>query len=87
MVGAVIDTCIKIVLQYHNILHGFCTGRRTGTTIMELKHAQYLAIMDQDPLFLIFNYLRKYYNNPNHVRMLQTLAGYSVGPKLWGLLA
>ena len=59
VVEAVIDTCIKTVVQFHDVLHRFCAERGTGTIIMELKLAQELVSVDQDPLFLVFLDLRK----------------------------
>ena len=38
----------------HNVLHGFRARRGRGTDIMELKLAQNLAIIDQDPILLVF---------------------------------
>ena len=32
-----IDTQIKSVVQFHDVLHGFFAGRVTKTDIMELK--------------------------------------------------
>ena len=43
VVEAVIDTQIKSVIQFHDVLHGFCAVRRTGTDIMELKSYQELV--------------------------------------------
>ena len=37
---AVIDNWIKSVVQLHNFLHRFCTGRGTGNAIMDLKIVQ-----------------------------------------------
>ena len=34
------DTCIKAVVMFHDILHGFIACRGTGKAIMELKMAQ-----------------------------------------------
>ena len=59
VVGEVIDNHIKSVVQFYNVLHGFYAGRGTGTAIMELKLAQQLASVDQDPLFLVFIELQK----------------------------
>ena len=54
-----IDTHIKKVVQLHYVLHGFHAGRGAGTTIMELKLAQELASVNQDPLLLVFLDLNK----------------------------
>lgn len=53
---------------------------------MEINISQELESVDQDPLFLVFLDLRKIYENMDHGRLLQTLAGYGAGPKLRGLL-
>ena len=39
----VIDTQTKSVFQFHNVIHEFCAGGGSGTTIIELKLAQELA--------------------------------------------
>ena len=59
---ALINNRICASLQLHDILHNFRTGRGMGMAIMELKLAQELAIIDQDPLFLVFLELRKSYD-------------------------
>ena len=46
VVEAVIDTRIKTVILFYNVLHGFSAGRDTGTTTMELKLAQELEIVN-----------------------------------------
>ena len=58
-VEAMIDTCIKKVVQFQDVLHIFCAGRGTGTAIMELKIAHDFASVDQDPLFLVLLDQRK----------------------------
>ena len=58
-----------------------------GNSIMEIKIAQELSSVDQDPLLLLFLQLRKAYTNLEQGKLLQTLKGYGVGPKLRGLLA
>ena len=59
VVEAVIDTHIKSVVQFHNVLHRFHAGRGTGTAIMELKLTQDMESVDQDTLLLVFQDLRK----------------------------
>ena len=56
--GELIETRLHTSLQLHDVLHSFRDGRGTGTAIMELKLDQELASIDQDPLFLVFLYLR-----------------------------
>ena len=83
---AAIDTLIKSVVQFHDALHGFCTERGTRTIIMELRLAQELESVDQDPLFLVFLDLRKAYEKIYRGRLTNTLEGYGAGLKLQGLL-
>ena len=78
----VIDNRINLVVQFHDVLHGFCAGRGTGTTIMELKLAQYLSNVEQDPLFLVFLELMKAHDNLDRGRLLQTLEVYGETPNL-----
>ena len=59
VVEALIDTCLHAILQMHDVLHGFRAGRGSGTTIMELKLAQELSRIYQNPLFLVFLDIRK----------------------------
>ena len=50
---AIIDTHINMAVMFHDVRHGFCACRGTGAAIIELKMAQELASIDQDPLFLV----------------------------------
>ena len=84
--GVVIDTRIKKAVTFHDVLHGFHIGRGMGTSIMELKLAQDLASVDQDPIFLVFLDLRKSYDNLYHGYLLQTLDGYGVGTNIQVIL-
>ena len=54
---------------------------------MELNMTQELADIYQEPLFLVFLYLREEYDNLDPSIILQTLMGYRAGPKMGGLLA
>ena len=59
---AIIDTCLRESVLPHNVLHGFCAERGTGTAILEPKLAQELSGMYQDPLSLILLNLQKAYD-------------------------
>ena len=54
---AIIDTRIKKAMAPHDFLHGFCVGKRMEKSNMDL------LIVYQNPLFLVFLDLRKYYDN------------------------
>ena len=50
VVEELIDTRLRASLHMHSVLRGFRAGRGTGTAIMELKLAQELDSIDQDPM-------------------------------------
>ena len=81
-----IDTRLRAILQLHDALHGFRSGRGTGTAIMELNLSQELNIIDQDPLFLVFLDLRKAYDTVDREQLFITPEGYGAGPCIFGLL-
>ena len=56
---AIIDMCINNALTLHDIIHGFQSGRGTGTSRVDINLTQELASVDQDPLLLVFLDLRK----------------------------
>ena len=41
-------------MRFHDVLYRIFAGRRTEKAIVELKPAQDLESVDQDPLFLAF---------------------------------
>ena len=74
-------------MTFHDVLHRFRVGMGTGTAIMELKLVQELTIVDQEPLFLVFLYLQKAYDNLDCGCLLKSLEGYGAGPKRWVIMA
>ena len=78
---AIIDTHIKTVVEFHDILHGFRASRGTGTAFMDINMAQ-----DITSIFLVFLDLWKAYSTLESGRLLQNLEGYWMGPKMWGIL-
>ena len=50
VVEAIIDTRIKTLVTFHDILHVFCASTGTGTASMELNMMQELASIDKDPI-------------------------------------
>ena len=86
VVEALIENRLCSSLQMHDVLHGFRDGRRTGTAIMELKIAQEISSIDQDPLLLLLLDLRKAYGTVNQDCLLITLEGYGEGTWMCGLL-
>ena len=67
-------------IELHYCLHGFLAERGTGTATLELKLAQNLAFLEQEPLFVTFLDLKKVYNALDCERFLAILKGCSVKP-------
>ena len=86
VVEALIDTRIRASLQMHDVLHGFRSRRGTDMAIVELKLTQEIVNIYQDPLFLVLLELRKAYDTVDRYRLLITLDGYGLGPRICGLL-
>ena len=76
VVEAIIDICLRASVRLHYVLHGLCTGRVTGTVILELKLAQELSILDQEPMLLFFLDMRNSYDTVDCGRLLTMLEGY-----------
>ena len=61
-VYAVVINCrLKRSVVIHNSLHGFRTGRGTGTATLEANMDQKLAGLAHEPLFQVFLYVQKAY--------------------------
>ena len=75
VVEAIIETCLRVSVCLHDILHGFHEGRGTGMAILELNLVQELSSIYQDPLFLVLLDIQKSYGTVNWCRLLMTLEG------------
>ena len=84
-VEILMDTRLHVI-EFHDCLHGFLTGRGTGTATTEVKLAQQLAYLEQQPLFGIFIDLKKAYDAMDRERCLEIMVAYGVGPNLIRLL-
>ena len=80
----VIDTRIKSLVQFHDLLHRFCVERGTETAVVELKPFHDLVSVEQNPIVLTSLDLSKVYDNIDWGRLLQNIKGYGAGPKLQG---
>ena len=74
-------------ITFHDVLHGFRTGRGTGTAILEAKLLQQLAAMREEVLYVIFLDLTKAYDALDRSRCLDILEGYGIGPGARKLLS
>ena len=79
------DSRLKVI-DFHDCLHGFLSGRGAGTAIMEVKLTQHLAYLDQKALYGIFIDLRKAYDAMDRDRCLAILEAYGVGPNMLRLI-
>ena len=80
VIEVIMDKRLKVI-DFHDCLHGFLTGRGTGTATLEVKLAQQLAYLEQGPLFGIFIDLKKAYDAMDRGRCLEILVAYGVGPE------
>ena len=86
LIEAIIDTRVRQVILFHDILHGFISRRGTGTAILEAKLAQELASVDNEPLFVVFLDLKKAYDTIDRPRSLEIFRQYGMGNNMLRLL-
>jgi Reverse transcriptase (RNA-dependent DNA polymerase) len=86
IIEAIIDTRIKEVIRFHDILHGFISRRGTGTAILEAKLSQELASIENEPLFVVFLDLKKAYDTIDQQRSLDLFQQYSMGNNMLRLI-
>ena len=65
VVVKILNRRLKASIIYHNFLHGFQAGCRTGTSTLEAKMLQKLAAMREEVLYMIFMDLYKAYDALN----------------------
>ena len=80
-VTVILNFCFAASITYHDSLHGFWSGRGTGTTYLEVKLIHKVIFMREEVLHMILLDLNKMYDNLERYRFLDTLEGYGVGPR------
>jgi hypothetical protein len=83
---AIIDTCVKKAIHFHDILHCFCLTRGTSTDIMEAKLQQEVASMLQAILFQVYLDLTEACDTLDQDHTLQMMKEYGVGSRLLWLI-
>ena len=86
VVAVILNRRFTSSITYHDALHGFRSGRGTGTATLKTKLLQQLAAMREEVLYVIFLDLTKSYNALDRSRCLEILEGYGVGPSARRLL-
>ena len=72
VVEEIIDTRLREIISFHNILHDISMWKGMRRAILNLELSQELASSDQDRLFLVFLDLRKSYDTVDQGRFLTT---------------
>jgi hypothetical protein len=85
--------CIERVIDHqldaiklHDSLHGCCSERLTGTTIIEVKLAQQLLYLKLKPFYGVFLDLWKAFNAMDREQSIMLLEGYGARPRMIRLL-
>ena len=79
VVAAILNRRFTASITYHNLLHGFRSGRGTGTATLETKLLQQLATLREEVLYAILFDLHKAYDAFDRSRCLEILEGYGIG--------
>ena len=64
---------LAVAIQFHDTLHGFQTGRGTGTASLEAKLLRQLMAMREEILYEIFLDLNKTYDSLDCDRCMDIL--------------
>ena len=81
VVAEILNHCLTAYITFHDFLHRFRAGRRTGTSTLEAKLLQQLAALRGEVLYVIFLDLHKAYDALDRCRCLEILKGYDVGTR------
>jgi len=87
LVSAIINRRLTEAIAFHDAVHGFCTGRGTGTATIELKLRMQLAQRTNKPLYFVFLDLKKAYDTLDRGRTLEILKGYGLGENILRIIA
>ena len=77
----ILNCRITAEIQFYDILQGFCTGRGTRTTSLEVKLLQQIMALREEVMYDIFLYLHKSYVALDRDRCFNILEDYGVGPQ------
>ena len=80
-ISGIINCRLSPSIQFHDVLHAFCAGRRTGPATLEAKLLQKLINLSKIVLRSILIDLSKSYGALYREHCLDILVGYGVGPR------
>ena len=80
-VTVLLNFCFATSITYHESLHGFWSGRGTGTTSLEIKLLQKVMAIREEALYIIFLDIHTVYYDLERSRLLDILEGYGMGPR------
>ena len=86
LVEIIINKSLKYSIEFCNALHGFRSGRGTGTTTIEEKPLHKIDVMWQQTLYDIFLDIHKAYDTLNMQRALNITVSCGVGERTIRLL-
>ena len=73
VVAVVLNLLLTASITFHDFLHIFWVGCGTGTTNLEAKLLQQLAVLREEVLYVIFLDLKKMYDTLDGSRCLEIL--------------
>ena len=80
VVADILNLRLTAFITFHNFLHCFRAGCRTGTSTLKAKLLHQLAALRGEVLYVIFLDLHKAYDALDRSRCLEIMEGYDVGP-------
>ena len=85
-ISGIINLRLSPFIEFHNTLHGFYSGRGTGTATLEEKFLQKLIAIREMVIHAILRNLSKAYDYLDRDRCLDILAGHGLGPRMFLIL-
>ena len=85
-ISGIINLRLSPFIEFHNTLHGFYSGRGTGTATLEENLLQKLIAIREMVIHEILLNLSKAYDYLNRDRCIDILVGYGLGPRTLRIL-
>ena len=85
-VTVILNCRLRMAITFHDVIHGFHSGRGEVIASLKTNMPQQLADMRKEVLYKIFLDLHKAYYALDRYRYLGILAAYKMGPRAISLL-